>query len=233
MRPFFNFLRRHLEHDLREVVLIVIGVLVALAANAWWQGRQDRKDEIELLAEMRKPLAEDLTDLRESAAGLHQTDSTIARLQALLRSGAPYSPHMDTLFGGAYRNGGESRPNVAVYEALRARGLELVQNDSLRYQIIRVYDLATPWLLNVNDINRRVNWDVMRPYFLTHFRDLQPGSYARPIDYDAVAHDPYFDNLLTYRRSNLGLNVAAMYDTAVVDFAKLQRMLDAELARRR
>lgn len=50
----------HRWHRLRwflsEFLVIVAGVLVALAVNAWWQGRQDRQVEIAYLQQLQLDL---------------------------------------------------------------------------------------------------------------------------------------------------------------------------------
>jgi len=91
---------------LSEFLVIVAGVLVALAVNAWWQGRQDRQMEISYLQQLQVDLDasnrelaqahEAVQDMAEAAASvLHEfwrrdqrTDADIRRQMAKpLRSG--------------------------------------------------------------------------------------------------------------------------------------------------
>ena len=46
-----------------EIVLIVVGVTIALAGTSWYEGRQDRRDEIMVLQQLRQTLSEDLKDI--------------------------------------------------------------------------------------------------------------------------------------------------------------------------
>ena len=46
-----------------EVVLIVVGVSIALAATSRYEGRQERRDEILVLQQLRRTLSEDLQDM--------------------------------------------------------------------------------------------------------------------------------------------------------------------------
>lgn len=45
--------------------------------------------------------------------------------------------------------------------------------------------------------------EVLRTYYLTHFRRLRFNVSATPVDYEAVVHDPEFRNLLDYRLQNV------------------------------
>lgn len=47
------------KHALREVAFIVVGVLIALAANSWWEQRQDGRSEQSYLRQL-------LSDAREN-----------------------------------------------------------------------------------------------------------------------------------------------------------------------
>ena len=49
-------MRRHAagwRFVLGEVAITTIGILIAVAVNAWWENRQDRRTELEALREMR------------------------------------------------------------------------------------------------------------------------------------------------------------------------------------
>lgn len=117
-----------------EFLVVVTGVLVALALNAWWQGRQDA--------------AREQAYLRQLSAELHETERTTAELAVLqeerVRANAelvrayhnPNSPPADSLSAWldfALFMGGIGRPVLGTAEALIATGdLRLIRNDSLR-----------------------------------------------------------------------------------------------------
>jgi len=59
----------YLRYALGEVVLVVIGILIALQFNDWYQERFDRQVEREYLASMSRDLKEDARELRDAIAG--------------------------------------------------------------------------------------------------------------------------------------------------------------------
>ncbi len=122
---------------LREFATIVAGVLCALAAQAWWQGHEERGRERDYLRQL-------LSDTRENERRLDEaiaTDSAAARsaalaIDALTGTGAP--PPANSLVRWVGRSGVSSnfQPLAGSYRALLGTGdLRLVRSDSLRARL--------------------------------------------------------------------------------------------------
>ena len=190
-----------LRRSLRDLTLVVLGVLLALAADSWWDGRQDARAERIMLRTMSASLAADLAGFERSMSDLREAGQAIGLLREQLQSPDDYPPQIDSLLGRVYQTGRVISPNYGPYEAIKAHGLQIIQDDSLRQQIIDVYETAYASVEFANDFNLGVVLDVMRPYFLTHFADLQFGRSATPLDYSTLARDPYFDNVLVSRHA--------------------------------
>jgi hypothetical protein len=67
MRSFDAALPRSWRFLLAEVAVTTVGILIALAANAWWTHRVDRATELVALREIRTALASDTLDLNLDA----------------------------------------------------------------------------------------------------------------------------------------------------------------------
>ena len=59
----------YLKYALGEVALVVVGILIALQINDWYQEQPDRKSELEYLVSMKRDLTEDSRELREAIDG--------------------------------------------------------------------------------------------------------------------------------------------------------------------
>lgn len=57
---------RYLKYALGEIVLVVLGILIALQINDWYQDRLDRRSEREYLQSMMRDLSEDTRELRSA-----------------------------------------------------------------------------------------------------------------------------------------------------------------------
>ncbi len=124
----------------REFAVIAAGALAALAAQSWWQNRQDRDRERDYMRRL-------LADTRENTRRIDQlitddssSEETVRRVAAFLYdTNAP--PPRDTLVawfldGGVFSSSA-FYPLTNTYTALLATGdLRLVRDDSLRSELV-------------------------------------------------------------------------------------------------
>jgi hypothetical protein len=141
-----------------EYLIVVLGVLTAVALNAWWQGRQDAAREQVYLQQ----LAE---DLRETERIMADRDSVMAartqpNLSRLtLAFGQTPRPPRDSVvawFSGI-NYAATPRPVLGTAEALVASGdFGAIADDSLRAAILRYLDLTREYMADQGDLlNRR------------------------------------------------------------------------------
>lgn len=213
-----------------EVVLIVVGILIALAISDWYDSRIDRQQELSLLAEIRSTLETDVLALETKLDEIKAAVQDMNSLEELLTDPRPYDPEMDRLFGAAY---GFRMANLstASYETLKTIGLQSLTNQELRGRIAYVFDhhylLVEEW----RGLEKDMTINVLRPYYLRHFRDLQFLENATPIDYDFIVNDEYYLNIIRYRIASIGTNPLSSYPLAIADMRSAVSMIDSELDR--
>ena len=116
-----------------EFGVIVAGVLIALAVDAWWEGRQEQKQAEEYLQQL-------LVDFQETERGLQGTIAgdtrTLERVNSVLDRAytGPFPPadSLDLPSGYNY-----FEPLTGTLTALVEGGdLRLIGNDSVRFELI-------------------------------------------------------------------------------------------------
>jgi hypothetical protein len=213
---------------LGEFALIFVGIIAALAADDWNTRRLEREDEIEALEGIRAALASDLEEL-QTLSDLFWEKRDLARaLHAHLKAGLPYHDSLAASFGAVY-GFKESFLNRAAYEALRSKGFDLVSDDSLRVQIIRLYDEEYREVELVDERHRSTVMELYRPYFLERFVDIDFNNSATPLDYPALLRDQYFINLIEYRAAQLQFDTGPVYETAAARSSALLTSLERAL----
>lgn len=120
------------KHAVAELVLIVIGVSIALWADAWVGERRDAEREDARLSALYADTGETL----EAISGIRvETSEAAAALRKILSLQPPYEPHSKTLallrhgllYGLAFH------PEMSVYDDLKNSGeLALLTNPDLR-----------------------------------------------------------------------------------------------------
>jgi hypothetical protein len=213
---------------LLEVALIVVGILLALGASAWYEDRARAQEELLVLEELRTALQGDREVLSAQLDSFQVADEKIAALRGHLLSGRNYADSLDENFGALYglRIVGL---NSSAYESLKSQGLGLVSNASLRAELTRIYDLRYGVLDEVNATQRSVVLEALRPYFLRHFRDLEFHKSATPIDYSFVASDPEFMNLLDYRAEVMRISEIPFYVQTLPEVESLIERIGREI----
>ena len=217
---------------LGEIVLIVVSVLLALAVNDWSAGRENRRLELIMLRQMRSSLSADLDALTNVRTSVLVRESRIKALRADLDTGAPPNDSTDARFGAVIRFW-DVPLNRSVYEALKIKGLNLVSDDSLRLRIVALYDQVYVNFDHAQADDRDFVVTVVRPYYLSNFRQIRFGDTATPLNYDRVLRDRYFRNLLDYRLAALRAGALDPADIAIREVNGLLRHIDDVLARRR
>jgi uncharacterized protein DUF6090 len=214
---------------LGEFLLIVVGVLVALAVNNWNNSRQRDAAELIALRSIRGALVADLALLQDADTGYRIRARRIEALSEHLKAHRSYADSLRANFGAIYGFTTLSL-NRAPYEALKATDLALVSDESLRSQIVDVYERVYSQLIDAQDTERNAVFEAFRPYFLREFYDLRFRESATPWDYNAIMRDRYFLNLVEYRLAVLRANPILATAAAIPAIQALVGRLDSELA---
>ncbi len=210
-----------------ELVLIVAGVLIALAVNDWSQARRDRRTEVEALGEIRAALGEDLGDIRSDLERHRRAAAAAgAILSTLGQPGACDSigPRVAALLSVPYHVS-----NTAAYESVKARGLGVIAEDSLRLAITHVYAYRNTVIDVANAHGNRFVEEVLRPYVRAHFTFGAAGELV-PRSCAALAGDAAFRNLLAEELA-LRRYAISRYEPAEAEIQTLLSAIGREIDR--
>ena len=127
------------EKYIFEFLSIFIAVIAAFALSNWNDNRNNRKAENKILSEINNGLKKDLEDIRLNIKG-HKDGMHSANYFRELIANKPVK--IDSLLINYFDLTRDfiSIQNTSGYETLKSRGLELIQNDSLRTKIISLYE---------------------------------------------------------------------------------------------
>jgi len=216
------------RYAIGEVVLIIAGILIALAVADWNDRRVERVYELAMLEELRNGVAQDLATIETELDDIHAAEHQLISLQQLLDNPRPYDPSMDELFGAVYG----TRIiflNTAPYENLKSTGLQAITNNGLRSAIAHLFTVSYATMLINNDVDMKITLDTFRPYYLRNFREIQFNLSATPIDFEAIIGDPFYRNIVDYRLTVMRANRIRSYTKIVDEMHAVLDLLDAEL----
>ncbi len=122
-----------------EFLSIFIAVILAFALNRWNDNRNNRNAESKILSEIYIGLEKDLEDVQSNING-HKVGIKATKYFRDLVAHKPVAIDSLMFYYFYLTRDFISIQNTSGYETLKSRGLELIENDSLRTKIIALYE---------------------------------------------------------------------------------------------
>ncbi len=167
---------------LRELSLIVIGILFALQIENWNTERKRSTFKNEALREVRAALLEDRQHIQGRLARLEHMEQSVRLFVDGLEAGG--SGERDEAWAMHFRRCTwqlHFETRTAPYETLRSSGLDTIREPGLRIALIDLYDYRIPrmaWFIEqeFNDFTRQR----ALPLLYTYFQYRSTGEMAEP-----------------------------------------------------
>jgi Family of unknown function (DUF6090) len=148
-----NKFSKYLFYAFGEIILVVIGILIALQLNNWNEIQKNKSTEHELLSDVLSSLEKD----RGRTQGIYHGRALVKQkaIDSLVQyaNRATYPPdsvvtqtldHVIMTLSFGYDKG--------AYESLKSYGLDKIQNDTLRKVLVRMYEVNLPlWVVFINN----------------------------------------------------------------------------------
>jgi hypothetical protein len=191
-----NKFSKYLIYAIGEIILVVLGILIALSINNANDLNNQRQKELTLLTEMRHNLQIDLKDLDYNIKG------SAVRIQAneiilkALQERVPMNDSLKPYYGNIHGNFQFSN-NTGAWENLKSVGMDLVSNDQLRNAISNLYAVKYTYLNNVTKgVDDGHQWNIFYPQFLELINVDQYWVSAEPVSHEALMDNRKFQETL-------------------------------------
>ena len=130
---------KYLKYAIGEIVLVVIGILIALQINNWNELNKERASEKIILNEIRDNLKFDLKDFESNIANLQNKAISSKSILKILESNSDYNDSIGYFFFYLKTYPHFSNKSNG-YNLLQSKGLDIIQNDSIRKSITDLYE---------------------------------------------------------------------------------------------
>lgn len=193
-----NKFSKYLLYAIGEIVLVVIGILIALWINNWNIEQKEEQFELELLSEFRTNLEYTIDDINTNI-DYHETSINSAK--NILDAFEVENNRIDTLENHYYKVAliPQFLITKTAYEKLKLNGTGLIKNDSLRNEIINLYDNHYVFMLKFIDSE----WDGWMADYRTLYRKyFSKSSYTKkmtPVNYQEIRESQEYINYLHNR----------------------------------
>ena len=219
-------LGRYIGYAVGEIVLIVIGILIALQIDAWAGDRSERRFEQKTLSQIRTNLQTDHEELSEILRKRREATQSIDNILAIED---PDNPDDElNLWLSDIMQFDRFHSLTSAYEVLKSRGLDIVRNDELRTTLGIYYD---SWAREIQQHNLDIERGFMShwiPLIIADIEEFDWDVVARPYDATALLNDRRFLNTLKVEQDNHE-GAAEHLESMIGINEQLQNLIEAEL----
>ena len=197
-----NKFSKYLLYAIGEIILVVIGILIALQINIWNEQRKDRIEEANILRDIKGSISTDIQQLKLRIE-LAQGDTYSANIILnYIENNIPYNDSLNKHCWVITTTKNKIfTPQISAYKVLESKGIDLISNDRLKKQILDLYNIDYPTLeyeyenyhQNIHDYGR----PIARSLFIAGNNET-----LKPIDYRSLYSNVKFINVLKLIISN-------------------------------
>ena len=189
-----NKFSKYIIYAIGEIVLVVVGILIALSINNWNTNKNLRVLEKELLFDIRENLNASVTNLESSISYNKITLINYEKILSHVKEDLPYNNSLDSAFSYiSYW----SDPNFTytAYETLKSKGLDIIQNDSLKNTITEIYEQYFPFVIGELKGEWELHQSLVLPFVAKNILYINT-EIARPNNYDSLKSNDEFHNIM-------------------------------------
>ena len=199
---------KYLLYAIGEILLVMIGILLALQVNNWNERQKAKEFERKMLSELKSSLEADVGMLEWA---IKENENRIYSIEVILEHFDNQLLYQDSLanhFSNAITWFNPSINNQA-YESLKTYGEHIITNDSIRAQL-SIFEY--PWLEVLGERNERYHYGTVSPIITGLFNSGEMWGEMRPYNYEDLLESREYRHILNTLKSNRNLNIQAYRD---------------------
>jgi hypothetical protein len=187
---------KYLKYAFGEIILVVIGILIALQINNWNESRKEKALEKKVLVELKKCLKNNYNEMFLDSLRRVNWNRSSDIIISVLQEKAEYNDSLNIHFHNARLPGTNLSLSTAGYEGLKNVGYNIISSDSLRNSIVELFEISQKNLLEEMEYfesfqtNRQTQVDERFSYELDKFDSKKPFDVPiTPHNYKALVND--------------------------------------------
>jgi len=224
-----NKFNKYLLYAIGEIILVVIGILIAISINNWNENKKTKVKEIKSLLELRKDLHQNLNDISGNITNFQISKKANEIIIHHIENNLTYNDSLNYHFSMIY-------PfitftiNQTTYETLKQQGIDLISNDSLRNLVSNLYSNRFKAYQTFEDtymVNHYFNY--IKPMMVSEFTSFEFTSKAIPKNYNEFIKNPEYKQILIIT-VDIYTNFIRMQSNLKTEVQEIIDVIDKEVA---
>ena len=187
-----NKVIKYLRYSIGEIILVVIGILIALSINNWNEARKQENLKQRLYVELYESIKSDTVDYNADLKDLKSAISNTKLLKEKIKLDAPYTIGLDTALAkiGSIRS---NEANYTILTRISNVGIEIIDDVNLKNEFIHYYEDSKNFVQYAKRPNELLG-KIYPKYFISHI----PGESAIPENFEELKKVNEFRVVLDY-----------------------------------
>jgi len=183
---------KYLSYAIGEIILVVIGILIALQINNWNEERKDRRIEKSILIELKDNLERNLVLIDNATAELIEINQTTRAIIEIMENRMSFSDTLIHDFDQMFRSGSYILElNTNGYESLKNLGLEILSSKTLKNDILSLFEISYPSYIKHTEVRSAI-WGSNPRSWYNYFYIRPSESGMIPLDFNSLTEDKKF-----------------------------------------
>ena len=221
---------KYLLYAIGEIVLVVIGILIALSINNWNEQKKTNKKELSMLTEVKNALNANKEILKTRSDSFNILKHRGKLLQEHLTNKLVYHDTLESYLNIPQRNY-SFRLSFSTYENLKSQGFDIISNEGLRLDIIKLYDEHFGLLKDQEDKMSDILTNSIEPILFKYFKTTLNGG-LKPNDYEQLLNNSEYSNMLSFMIF-LANGFEEHCQKFVIEIEKVLNSIESEIAKRK
>ncbi|MGH1383433.1 hypothetical protein [Kordia sp.] len=223
-------IKKYLTYAVGEIILVVVGILIALQIDGWKEQQEVNQHEYNILQNLYRDLSATKDELERDVKANKISKSNLEIALNHLNKNTEYTSAMDTLFP-AIANWESPLPTFATYEIFKIEGIRIIKSKKIKEGIIKFHESTLGFIINDYD---KAEWalfeNITMPFIaenLSYFLQDETVS-LKPNNYTELSKNPKFRNILTLTMAMRGKGLA-FYETSINELNELLLLIENEI----
>ena len=137
-----NKMGKYFKYAIGEILLVVIGILIALQINNWNEARKEKIQEKKVLVELKKTLENNCSEMIQDSLRRANWNTSSNIIIAHLEQNKSYDDSLNIHFHNARLPGTNLSLSTSGYEGLKNIGYNIISSDTLRNNIVELFEIS-------------------------------------------------------------------------------------------
>jgi hypothetical protein len=221
---------KYLKYAVGEIVLVVIGILIALSINNWNELQKLKQTEIDIIKGIKSDLIQDTIDINYNANSYKRLINSDSILLDHIMEKKSFNEEFMNRFVDNVNSDLSAILHRAHFDELKLKGLNIISNENLRGAISRLYEFHYTVLIFSENSDKYFNHYELTTNELSRYLERNSSvTSMKPETYNALMEDSHAHYIIWKSMSMKKQILNDVYNPIIIHVNELISLINKEL----